>query len=114
MDNLCAIRDLYRALREYETAFAEAHGLDLNEALLLCMLQEAPLSAGEIAIRLGVSASSASKVIRSVEEQELISRALDSADRRRMYFSLSAAGRRRLRKIQERNVPLPDRLKNCV
>lgn len=38
METLCKIRDLYRAIAEFETRFEKAHHLCLNEGMLLCCL----------------------------------------------------------------------------
>ena len=50
METLCKIRDLYRAIAEFETRFEKAHHLCLNEGMLLCCLsRKKRLSSGEIA-----------------------------------------------------------------
>lgn len=64
METLCKIRDLYRAIAEFETRFEKAHQLCLNEGMLLCCLsRKKRLSSGEIAEQLGLSNSNTSKVI---------------------------------------------------
>ena len=73
METLCKIRDLYRAIAEFETRFEKAHHLCLNEGMLLCCLsRKKRLSSGEIAEQLGLSNSNTSKVIRSVEDKGYI------------------------------------------
>ena len=63
METLCKIRDLYRAIAEFETRFEKAHHLCLNEGMLLCCLsRKKRLSSGEIAEQLGLSNSNTSKV----------------------------------------------------
>ena len=75
METLCKIRDLYRAIAEFETRFEKAHHLCLNEGMLLCCLsRKKRLSSGEIAEQLGLSNSNTSKVIRSVEDKGYIER----------------------------------------
>ena len=77
METLCKIRDLYRAIAEFETRFEKAHQLCLNEGMLLCCLsRKKRLSSGEIAEQLGLSNSNTSKVIRSVEDKGYIERNL--------------------------------------
>lgn len=36
MDTLCKIRDMYRAIAEFEIRFEKAYQLGLNEGMLLC------------------------------------------------------------------------------
>ena len=65
--------------------------LSLNEGMLLCTLLNTPkLTSSEIAEALGLSASNASKIIRSVEEKKLITRLVGKADKRQMHFALYA------------------------
>lgn len=105
---LCMIRDIYRALAQYEADFERIHGVGLNLALLLCTLQRETLSSGEIANRMGLSRSNTSKILRSAEARILIRRTLDDRDRRRMYFTLTSAGQSILQGVMEQSVPLPD------
>lgn len=105
---LCMIRDIYRAIAQYEAEFERIHGVGLTLALLLCTLQRETLSSGEIACRMGLSRSNASKILRSSEARELIRRKLDERDRRRMYFTLTPAGQSLLKEVMERPILLPD------
>ena len=84
METLCRIRDIYRAISEFEVQFMQEFDLSLNEGMLLCTLLNTPkLTSSEIAEALGLSASNASKIIRSVEEKKLITRLVGKADNAR-------------------------------
>ena len=66
METLCRIRDIYRAIAEFEVKFMQEFDLSLNEGMLLCTLLNTPKrTSSEIAEALGLSASNTSKVIRS-------------------------------------------------
>lgn len=107
METLCKIRDLYRAIAEFETRFEKAHHLCLNEGMLLCCLsRKKRLSSGEIAEQLGLSNSNTSKVIRSVEDKGYIERNLGDCDKRQMYFSLTAEGKKILKEMECCNIEL--------
>lgn len=102
VDNaLCSLRDIYRAIREFELEFSEKYDLGLNEGMLLCTLCSEVYSSSEIATNLGLTNSNASKVIRSVEEKGLIERRLGKEDKRQMYFVLSSTGKNKLKEIKE-------------
>lgn len=102
VDNaLCSLRDIYRTIREFEVEFSQKHDLGLNEGMLLCTLCTEMYSSSEIATNLGLTNSNASKVIRSVEEKELIERILGKEDKRQMYFVLSPKGKKKLKEIKE-------------
>ena len=81
METLCKIRDVYRAIAEFEVQFTQMYDLSLNEGMLLCTLLNTPkLTSSEIAEALGLSASNTSKVIRSVEGKKLITRLMQEVN----------------------------------
>lgn len=94
MNTICKMRDIYKALSIFETAFEEVYGISLNEAMVLCALREAgkEITSTAIAERTEMAPSHTSKVIRAVEDKGLIRRALGEVDKRQMYFSLTEAG----------------------
>ena len=101
MEVLCKIRDIYRAIAEFEAQFEQAYGLSLNEGMLLCTL-------------LSRSASNASKVIRSVEGKELIVRQVGREDKRQMYFVPTPAGKELIGRIKAAHFDLPPLLAEAV
>lgn len=113
MKSICVMRELYKALENYEKEFEDIFGISLNEAMALCSLsQEQPeLSASEIAEKTGMSPSHTSKVIRCIEEKKLIDRALGKTDKRQMYFSLTEDGKERLQQISCREIEIPEILR---
>ena len=114
MDTLCLIRDIYRSIGDFEANFQQTHDLCLNEGMLLCTLQKGKLSSGEIAAALGLTHSNASKVIKSVEDKGLVDRVLGDKDKRQMYFSLSAEGKKRLSSLKCDRVDIPELLQNVL
>lgn len=59
----------------------------------------------------GLSASHTSKVIRSIEEKELIVRNLGDKDKRQMHFTLSDKGRECLEALKANEIEIPELLK---
>lgn len=41
MKTICAMRDLFKAMSDFETAFEKVYKISLNEAMILCTLKEA-------------------------------------------------------------------------
>lgn len=112
MEQLCKIRELYRAISEFESLFIEVHDLTLNEGMLLCCLDRfGKSSAREIANKLNISASNTSKIIKNVEDKELISRLLCKEDKRQMYFELTRKGKIKVDKINKNTIQEPSPLK---
>ena len=83
------MRELFKALSELETRLMEQYGVSLNEAMALCCIGGDTLTASVISENTGLSASHTSKVIRSIEEKELIVRNLGDKDKRQMHFTFS-------------------------
>ena len=70
MDRLCKIRDIQRAVNQFEQGFEKTYGICLNEGMALCSLLKAgSLSSGEIGELLGLTSSNNSKVIGSIEKK---------------------------------------------
>ncbi len=111
---LCSLRDIYRAIREFEIEFSQKHGLCLNEGMLLCTLCSEMYSSSEIASLLGLTNSNASKVIRSVEEKGYLERRLGQEDKRQMYFVLSSKGQKKLKEIKEADTEIRDILLQII
>lgn len=113
MNSICIMREIYKALESYEAEFEKTYGVCLNEAMALCSLSKDPckLSASEIAGKTGMSNSHTSKVIKSIENKELIERSMGMEDKRQMYFTLSAKGKECLENISCKDVVIPEILR---
>lgn len=115
MRTLCKIRDLYRSIAEFEARFEERYELSLNAGMLLCSLEEKlSLTSGEVATLLGITYSNASKVIKEVEDKNLLNRKMGIKDKRQMYFSLSENGHQLLKDMSKNMVQLPIDLKRFM
>ena len=108
----CRIRDIYKAIANYEEQFQQTNGLSLNEGMLLCSLSKREeLTSGQLAEELSLTNSNTSKVIKSVEQKGLIRRTFGTEDKRNMYFMLTEEGTQMLEKIKCSEVELPKVLK---
>ena len=100
MEIACLMRDILKALNDFERDFERTHGVCLNEAAVLCSLKSGRLTP-----------SHASKVIRSIERKGLVERVLGQQDRRQMYFDLTPCGRERLDGMRCGSVEVPQLLR---
>ncbi len=115
MQKLCKIRDIQRAVNNFESDFEKMYGICLNEGMALCSLANAErLSSGELGELLGLSHSNVSKVINSIEKKGLILRELGTKDKRRMFFTLSDSGRKLLAGIKYAEFELPEILLKSI
>jgi DNA-binding MarR family transcriptional regulator len=74
-------------------------GLTLAQFGALRQLRDSTLPAGELASRLGVSATSLTRVLDRLEKRKLVERARDRLDRRRIAIILLPRGRRLLEAV---------------
>lgn len=108
MEQLCKIRQIYRAISEFELSFVSEFGVCLNEGMLLCLLAKCPnMTASLIAENLGLTLSNTSKVIKSVEQKCLVSRIVSDTDRRSMCFVLTDSGCELVTNFKENHIVLP-------
>lgn len=112
---ICGIRRIYKAIAQFEVQLQTVLGLNLNEAMLLCLLSDKDhLSAGEIADAMMLTRSNASKIISSLENASLIRRHLCKDDARCMRFSLTKNGVEKLNAVHCKKLQLPDELQQLV
>jgi DNA-binding MarR family transcriptional regulator len=117
MERFCRIRDIYRSISEFEHNFEAAHGLCLNEGMLLCTIKNSAkemLSSGFLADSLGLTCSNTSKLIKAVEEQGYISRVLGKEDKRQMYFKLTKKGKEKIEQIHCQEIDIPELLREVI
>lgn len=101
------MRDLFQALAQLEGRLVETYGITLNEAMVMCSIGDEAVLAGTIAERTGMNPSHISKIISRAEKKGLLSRKADDADRRCIYFTLTADGCARLRAIDSQGLNVP-------
>ncbi len=110
MECICLMKDIYRAINSFEETFVKSFGLCINEAVVLCTLQNKQLSSSEIAEQAGLKFSHASKIIKSIEDKGLIIRAIGHSDKRYMNFEISQSGKDILARIINNPVEIPELL----
>lgn len=110
MECICVIKDIYKAINDFENQFDQAFGICLNEGLILCSLKDKQLSSSEIAEQVGLKFSHASKLIKSVEDLGYIVRSIGSSDKRYMNFELSEKGKDILKRIEKNPINIPELL----
>lgn len=114
MKTICVMRDVFKAMSDFGDAFENMYKVSLNEAMILCALQEeAPkeMTATNLSKRTELTPSHTSKMIRILEEKKLIVRKLGSEDRRLMHFHLSPAGKELVEQLKLEKVTVPKILK---
>lgn len=111
---LSYIREMNQAISDFELKFQQTYEMSFNEGAILCMLKGKPLSSGELAKELKLSASNTSKVIKTVEDKKYIVRFMGEKDRRKMYFTLTEDGKAKAASIKCDENQMPLRLRELV
>ena len=106
------MRDLCIAISELENSLEERYGVSLNEAMVMCCIGSDKVAAGDISKATGIRSSNLSKVLRSIEEKGLITRAFGDNDKRQIYFTLTTEAIDRLHALKCDGVRIPDMLKS--
>ena len=115
MNPLCKIRDLQRAIHQFETCLQQQYGIGLNEAMALCCLaQKECLASGQTGQLLGLTPSNTSKVIASIERKGYVSRGVGNQDKRQMYFTLTDKGQELLAAIEKCPPCIPEILRRYI
>ena len=97
MEPICAIKDIYKILYQFEKNFSEVHAITINEAMLLCCLKDNEAkSAGMICDYIGLSNSRGLKgESPPVENKGFIRRNINKEDKRQMFSRSPQKGKRK-------------------
>ena len=115
MEKLCKIRDIQRAVMQFEAQFEKQNGICLNEGMALCSLYKSEkLTSGEIGELLGLTSSNTSKVIDKIERKGYVNRIPGINDKRQMYFTLSDKGEKLISSIKCENIEMSEFLSELV
>jgi len=105
MEPICKLKDIYKALYNFEKSFAEKYGITINEGMLLCCLKDGkPKSANELCDFVGLSNSRVSRVINTVETKGFIVREMGTTDKRQMIFTLTDLGKQKTNEMQSQGI----------
>lgn len=111
MEEICKIKDMFKVLYSYEKQFLKVTGITINEGALLCCLKDGkPKSANELREFIGLSTSRVSRIIQGLEEKGYITREMGSSDKRQMFFSMTKAGRNKVKEMSAHNIETTDLL----
>lgn len=105
---ICVMREVMKALADFENALMEAHSVSLNEAMVLCAVGNSPATASFVAEQTGLRPSHTSKVVASLEDKGFITRELGKQDKRQICLSLTNAGKEALLRIKAYSFDIPE------
>lgn len=105
MEQICKLKDIYKALYNFEKEFADRNGITINEGMVLCCLKDGkPRAANELCDFIGLSHSRVSRVINTVESKGYITREMGTTDKRQMIFTLSEEGKKKVKLMMKEDM----------
>jgi len=115
METFCKIRDIYRAIISFENELEKKYNISLNEGMLLCCLkQNEGMASTIIAESLCLTCSNASKLIGSVEKKGWIKRHLGEDDKRKMFFTITSTGIKKLEEVKSSDIKMEQALEKAI
>lgn len=118
MESICVLKDIYKALYQFEKDFSNLHHITINEAMLLCCLKEGDRkTASNLCEYIGLSNSRVSKIITSVENKGFIDRKISEEDKRQMLFWLTETGKEKVAHMQSSDLNIDQlyrQLRACI
>lgn len=102
---ICVLKDIYKALYNFEKSFAETNGITINEGMILCCMKDGKSrTANELCDFVGLSNSRVSRIITTVEAKGFIAREMGAKDKRQMIFSLTNVGKRKIQEMLQQEM----------
>ena len=110
MIDLCAIRKLQTALRNFEEEIKTHTGLSFYDALLLCAVNKGIGEPSALAKKLELSPSRLTRILDSLEARKLVERTLSIVDRRSFTIALTEKGEVMMKNFKCCEVSIPEDL----
>ncbi|MEZ5488793.1 MAG: MarR family winged helix-turn-helix transcriptional regulator [Gammaproteobacteria bacterium] len=89
---VASLRRITRSMDLHSRSLVQSHGLTGPQATLLNALRQGSMSAGDLANRINLSQGTVTDILIRLEGRGLVSRARDSADKRRVNVTLTDLG----------------------
>lgn len=107
METICKLKDIYKALYQFEKEFSDANGITINEGMVLCCLKGGESKpANELCDFVGLSNSRVSRVLTTVENKGYIVRQMGTTDKRQMIFTLTDLGKEKVEEMLAKEIDL--------
>jgi DNA-binding MarR family transcriptional regulator len=110
MVDLCSIRKLQTAIRNFEDMLKKETGLSLNDALLLCAVRKGICEPSLLAKELELSPSRLTRILDTLESRNLIDRCVSETDRRGVTVALTQEGTELIGRYSCSDLSIPDEL----
>ena len=105
MEAILKLKDIYKALYDFEKQYAKFNELTINEAIVLYALRDGkPIIANKIYKFVGLSKSRMSRVMAEIENKGYVARQTGVEDKRNIFFFLTSLGREKLNTLMAQKI----------
>ena len=108
MKLLCDLKEVVKEIYRFESELHKLFKLSINESLCLCTLSSGEMSSGDLAKEIGISVSRMSRILKSLEDKNLVMRNFSETDKRKMIFSITDSGLDKIIKLRKSNLIIPE------
>lgn len=110
---LCSIRDIYKAIGEFEQQFHKQYRVHFHEAMIMCLLSEEAHTAEEIMEKSGIAEPVVRQALQALEALKLIDKTR-CADDQNFSYALTGLGNEKIDVIKTSELPLSDMLERLI
>lgn len=110
---LCSIRDIYKAIGEFEQQFHKQFHVHFSEAMIMCILSEEANTAEGLMKKSGIAERLILNDLQTLEDVKMIEKTL-LADIQAFSYALTDLGEEKIHAIKTGELPLSDMLERLI
>lgn len=105
MESIVKLKNIYKALYDFEKQYLDLNGVTINEAIILnTLIDNKPKIAKDLYASVGLSKSRVSRILSDLENKGYITRKISKEDRRNIFFQLTYAGASKAKEITNQRI----------
>ncbi|GEM_PF-2498928 len=107
MEKVCYLKKIFKELYLFDYNLKKETNLSMNEAMVLCSINEKKTDLTCLSKELFVSKPRMTKIIEKLVKKGLVKKIVSENDRREKYLVLTEKGYKKIREIKEKKIPFP-------
>lgn len=105
MESIVKLKNIYKALYDFEKQYLDINEVTINEAIILnTLIDNKPKIAKDLYSSVGLSKSRVSRILSDMEKKGYISRKISKEDKRNIFFQLTHAGISKAKEITTQRI----------
>ncbi|HAF07871.1 MAG: winged helix DNA-binding protein [bacterium] len=107
MEKICYLKKIFKELYLFDYNLKKETNLSMNEAMVLCSINEKKTDLTNLSKELFVSKPRMTKIIEKLVRKGLVKKNVSENDRREKYLVLTKKGYKKISEIKEKKIPFP-------